>query len=300
MDKPIILDGGMGRELERMGAPFRQPEWSALSLIETPDLVARAHGNFIDAGEQVITTNCYAVLPFHIGQERFDAHGREWIKRSAVLAREAVDARNKDVKIAGSLPPLFGSYRPDLFDPALAPAMLDAFIEEQAPYVDFWLAETLCSRAEARAVCDALVRNGSDLPLWIAYCPTRDDWRALHQGEGETGETIGDVVAFTRDETPAEAILYNCCPMETAENMIAHTGALLGADRTLMIGAYPNLFRRPSIGANVGITPLRTDDVTPEEYATFAKRWVDAGADIVGGCCGVSPAHIAAIDAGDD
>ena len=48
--RPRILDGGMGRELARIGAPFRQPEWSALALIEGPDWVERAHRNFVEAG----------------------------------------------------------------------------------------------------------------------------------------------------------------------------------------------------------------------------------------------------------
>lgn len=298
--KKTTLDGGMGRELEQMGAPFRQPEWSALSLMETPELVRTAHQNFIESGAQVITTNSYAVIPFHIGQERYDAQGRDLIAVSGKMAREAADSANTDVQVAGSIPPLFGSYRPDLFDPALAPALLDAFIEEQAPYVDLWIAETLCTKAEARAVCDALARHGSKAPLWLAYCPTREDWRELHKGENDTAETVDDIIAFTRDETPAAAILYNCCPLETAAEAVARTAEILGDDRSLMIGAYPNLFKRPTLGANVGITPLRTHEITAEEYGGYARTWVDAGADIIGGCCGVSPAHIAALDFGDE
>ncbi len=294
----IILDGGMGRELEQMGAPFRQPEWSALALIETPELVRTAHQNFIANGAQVITTNSYAVVPFHIGQERYDAEGHQLIAVSGQMAREAADSSDAPVQVAGSIPPLFGSYRPDLFDAALAPALLDTFIEEQAPFVDLWIAETLCAQVEARAVCDALARHGSSAPLWLAYCPTRDDWRELHKGENDTAETLDDVIAFTRDETPAAAILYNCCPLETAEYAVARTTQVLGTYRDLMIGAYPNLFKRPTLGANVGITPLRTDEITPEEYTDYARRWAAAGADIIGGCCGVSPAHIAALKAG--
>ena len=52
-----ILDGGMGRQLARMGAPFRLPEWSALALIEAPRFVSEAHDAFIKAGAQIITTN---------------------------------------------------------------------------------------------------------------------------------------------------------------------------------------------------------------------------------------------------
>ena len=103
-----ILDGGMGRELMRIGAPFRQPEWSALALIDGPEWVVTAHGNFINAGAQVITTNSYAVVPFHLGDERFVTQGRELAHLAGALAREAVAGRS-DVVVAASLPPLFGS-----------------------------------------------------------------------------------------------------------------------------------------------------------------------------------------------
>ena len=70
-----ILDGGTGRELMRMGAPFRQPEWSALALMEGPQFVTRVHQAFIEAGADAITTNSYAIVPFHIGAERFQQRG---------------------------------------------------------------------------------------------------------------------------------------------------------------------------------------------------------------------------------
>ncbi|TNV10762.1 homocysteine S-methyltransferase family protein, partial [Ochrobactrum teleogrylli] len=122
--KAIILDGGMGRELERVGAPFRQPEWSALALIEGPQFVREVHDGYIAAGADVITTNSYAVVPFHIGEERFAAEGLKLAALSGTIAREAADASDRDVKVAGSLPPVFGSYQPDLFDPARAGELL--------------------------------------------------------------------------------------------------------------------------------------------------------------------------------
>ena len=121
----MVLDGGMGRELLRIGAPFRQPEWSALALLDGPDWVVQAHTNFIHAGAQLITTNSYAVVPFHIGDERFAARGHELAELSGRLARTAASAANSPVLVAGSLPPLFGSYRPDLFDWSAAPGIID-------------------------------------------------------------------------------------------------------------------------------------------------------------------------------
>ena len=66
----------MGRELQRIGAPFRQPEWSALALIEAPAKVAQVHASFAAAGAQILTTNSYALVPFHLGAERFAELGR--------------------------------------------------------------------------------------------------------------------------------------------------------------------------------------------------------------------------------
>ncbi len=157
-----LLDGGMGRELKRMGAPFRQPEWSALALMEAPETVEQAHAAFIAAGAEVVTTNSYAVVPFHIGEHRFAADGRMLAERAGRLARAAAagdddgDGAGHEVLVAASLPPLFGSYRPDLFDAARAPELLRILVEGLAPHADLWLAETLGSIAEAAAVNDAL------------------------------------------------------------------------------------------------------------------------------------------------
>ncbi|MEM1332617.1 MAG: homocysteine S-methyltransferase family protein [Actinomycetota bacterium] len=118
-----ILDGGMGKELRRIGAPFRQPEWSALALMESPDRVVEAHRNFIEAGAEVITTNNYAVVPFHLGDDVFRARGAELVDLAGQLARRAAhESGERPVRVAGSLPPLFGSYEPEHVDPARRPS----------------------------------------------------------------------------------------------------------------------------------------------------------------------------------
>ena len=105
----VILDGGMGRELQRRGAPFRQPEWSALALSEAPQAVEAVHTAYIESGANVITSNSYAVVPFHIGEARFAEEGQALAALAGELARRAVQASGKAVRVAGSLPPLFGS-----------------------------------------------------------------------------------------------------------------------------------------------------------------------------------------------
>lgn len=122
-----ILDGGLGRELARRGAPFRQPEWSALALIEAPETVKEVHLDFINAGAEVITTNNYAVVPFHIGQERFETDGVRLIK---VAIEQAKMQLKKAAKCQNCrlLTPLFGSYRADLFQPGQAKILLSQLL----------------------------------------------------------------------------------------------------------------------------------------------------------------------------
>lgn len=280
----MVLDGGMGRELMRIGAPFRQPEWSAIALWEGPDWVVRAHLNFIEAGAQLITTNSYALVPFHIGHERFAAEARELAALSGALARRAVGESGRSVIVAGSLPPLFGSYRPDLFVAEEAPGIIDPLVAGLADSVDLWLGETLGSIAEARTVRAALDRAASTKPLWISY--TLDDH---HPGTLRSGEPIDDAVKAAVD-LGAEAVLFNCCQAETITAAIAVAAPLVA--RT---GGYANRFldsHADEVQANAGLATFR-DDLDPDSYGEFVGEWLRMGATLVGGCCGMEPAHIA-------
>ena len=283
-----MLDGGMGRELMRIGAPFRQPEWSALALTDGPEFVVQAHTNFIDAGAQVITTNSYAIVPFHIGDDRFDAEATELAAISGRLARRASDAAPTTVRVAGSLPPLFGSYRPDLFDAADAPRIIDPLVAGLSDHVDVWLGETLGSIAEAAAVRAAIERGGAgDRPLWISY--TLDDHGGLR-----SGESVTDAVAAAID-LGADSVLFNCCQAETITDAIDI--AVGRAAGVVAIGGYANRFvtsHTDSGEANEHLSAFR-DDLDPDSYAAFVSRWLAAGATVVGGCCGMEPSHVARI-----
>lgn len=292
-----ILDGGMGRELMRIGAPFRQPEWSALALTEGPDWVVQAHRNFIDAGAQVITTNSYAIVPFHIGEGRFREEAYDLANLAGELARIAADGaadRANGVRVAGSLPPLFGSYRPDLFVAEEAHRIIDPIVEGLTGHVDFWLGETLGSIAEVLCVRDALDRAGepaSALPLWISL--TLDD---QNFGTLRSGEAVSDAVRAAID-SGATAVLFNCSQAESISEAI-HLAADAAAGR-VQIGGYANRFiaAHSSTGeANDQLSGFR-DDLDPESYCEFVSAWMAAGATIVGGCCGMTPDHIAALAA---
>ncbi|MBA5725365.1 homocysteine S-methyltransferase family protein [Bombella favorum] len=309
---PLILDGGMGRELHRMGAPFRQPEWSALSLMERPDLVQQAHENFLKAGAQVITSNSYAVVPFHIGEERFTTQGEALARLSGHLGRQAIAAQaNEGTRarplLAGSLPPTGGSYRPDLFTPHRAEAILTPLISGLAPSVDLWLAETQGSIAELQTAHRLIRQNTDDTrPFWGSFTLDDSDPAALiHQHAPvclRSGERLEEAVKAAL-RLKLEALLFNCSDprimemaLRTARNVLKTHG---DASSPLQLGVYANGFAHnhhedEGQGANESITPL-DGTLTPQHYGEFAQRWHEAGANIIGGCCGIGPEHITAL-----
>ena len=290
-----ILDGGMGRELQRSGAPFRQPEWSALALIEAPETVEAVHRAYCTAGAEVITTNSYALVPFHIGAERFANEGLELASCAGQVARSAA-AGFKGVRVAGSLPPVCGSYRPDLFDPAVAAPLLSQLIEGLAPHVDLWLAETLSALDEARAVIAQLKDDAR--PLWLSFTLADGPGDRALPGQLRSGEDVQAAVQLAH-EAGAAALLFNCSQPEVMQGALLRARSeadRLGAD--LQMGVYANAFPPQSddAAANDGLSPLRAD-LDPLGYLRWVQGWIDAGATIIGGCCGIGPEHIAAIAA---
>jgi S-methylmethionine-dependent homocysteine/selenocysteine methylase len=289
-----ILDGGMGRQLLRMGAPFRLPEWSALALIDAPQFVSDAHDAFVAAGAQVITTNSYALAPSRIGDARFAAEGLRLADLSGRLAREAADRAAERVLVAGSLPPVFESYRPDLFDAERAPAIMDVLVSGLNPHIDLWLIETQSSTVEAE-VAIAAARRQSNLPIWVSYT-LRDEEGRDGPAELRSAESVERAVASVTTHG-VEAILFNCSQPEVMNAAVLRAaGAISRAGDAIRIGVYANAFAPESAAVEpyAGISELRTD-VSVARYLDWAQLWVRSGATIIGGCCGIGPEHISVL-----
>jgi S-methylmethionine-dependent homocysteine/selenocysteine methylase len=291
-----LLDGGMGRELLRMGAPFSQPEWSAKALLEGPEFVARAHQNFVAAGAEVITTNSYAIVPFHLGVGRFEREGHRLAALAGRLARSVADAAPRTVTVTGGLPPLCGSYRTDLYDPVTARPILATLLDALGPYVDIWLAETLSASAEAELVREMIGPAGAAgrKPLWLSFTLT-DINPAAAAPTLRSGEPVAAAVA-TAVRLGACAVLFNCSRPEVmgaAVDIAARTLQELAAG-AVAIGVYANAFVPAAVvgEANADLSALRVD-VTPAAYLQWARDWVRRGATVIGGCCGIGPEHIA-------
>jgi len=313
----IIFDGGTGREIERRGGPFRQPEWSALSLYEDPALVQNVHESYLEAGATAITTNSYAVVPFHLGRERYDRDAAWLLRLSVDLAHRAVAAhqgktkKNDDegevgISVIGSIPPLCGSYEPDRFDPAVAGPILRDFMNAYRDRVDILLLETVGSSAEAKFYLESIRPElttswKKPVPIWISFC-VESERGIMHQTPHLlTGDTLPEAVhqltgaGLLDDATAVPVLLVNCCDVRLVTASVEQLMAALPPDKGVRVGAYPNAFSVPPPDA-ANHTLRQVDfNITPAVLKAQAQEWVQRGATVLGGCCGVGPEHIRAM-----
>jgi S-methylmethionine-dependent homocysteine/selenocysteine methylase len=283
-DRPLLLDGGMGRELRNRGVPILDTIWSANALVVAPDTVRAVHRDYIAAGADVITTNTYGIIRSELAKEGIEDRYGELNRMAGDLARQAREEGGRSVAIAGSLPPLRGSYRPDLVGPLneILPQYREQ-VELLAPYVDLFICETMSSAAEGLAAATAAAESGKR--VWVAW--TLDEDRS---GNLRSGESVAQAAAAIT-HLPIAGFLANCCAPESISAAMPGLASLgRGA-----VGGYANAFRPvPAdwVMERDGLLPLR-EDLDPEDYAGHAALWHAAGARIVGGCCGTGPAHIA-------
>lgn len=288
-----ILDGGMGRELEKRGAPFKQPEWSALAMMEAPEIVKEVHNAFINNGSEIITTNSYALVPFHIGEETFAKRGAALIEASGQVAQQAVKEASKAVRIAGSIPPLFGSYRADLYLPERVVEIVSPLIAGLDNYIDFWLLETQSLISESTALIEQIkLQSKREKPIWVSF--TIEDSEQTEKPILRSGETVFAAVEAMA-KLGVEAILFNCSQPERIAEALAVTQSTLiacGASQ-IKLGAYANAFppQPKNATANDGLDELRAD-ITPLAYAEMTDKWIENGATLIGGCCGIGPEYI--------
>lgn len=293
-----ILDGGTGREIERRGGPFRQPEWSALSLYKNPSIVRDIHKSFIDAGATNITTNTYAIVPFHLGKDRYNKDCRWLLDLATDLAVQAKGDRS-DVQVMGSIPPISGSYQPGSFDEDIARPIIHDFLNAFRGKVDSIILETMGSAQEAKFALQQIKQSAINVPVYLSFYVQADE-----NSNGEprllTGDTLSGAIELLRQSElltteQVPLIMVNCCDIYLVDEALRELSCAL-ANTKFRIGAYPNAFSAPpTSAANVKAREVN-QDISPAVLQSMAQKWMRVyGATAVGGCCGIGPDHIRAV-----
>lgn len=286
MTQITLLDGSIGQELVRRTEDRATPLWSTSVMLAHPDLVGAVHKDYFDAGATIATTNTYAVHHSRLAGTGLESQFEGLLKTAISQAKSARDAHGSG-RIAGALGPLLASYRPDLKpDLELAAERFGEIAEVMSAGVDLYLIETVSSVLEAEGALQGVI--GVEKPVWLSLTVSDEDGLTLR-----SGEPLSDIGPLVKAYAP-DAVLVNCSrpeAMPAALGVIAQFGC--------PFGAYANGFTRISDAfledrPSVDVLEARRD-LGPETYADHAMSWVDKGATIVGGCCEVGPAHIAAL-----
>jgi homocysteine S-methyltransferase len=273
-DTPLVFDGAMGTELYRRGV-FVNRCFDELSL-SVPDLVRQVHKAYVDVGADAIETNTFGANRVKLAKYGFGEQTRAINRESARLAREAA---GEAVYVAGAIGPL--GIRIEPWGPTSIQEAREFFREQASALadggVDLFILETFSDLPEIGAAIQA-VRDVSPAPI-IASMTIEEDGHSL---EG----TAPEVFAAQLDAWGADVVGVNCsvgpAAMLTAVERIAEAGVQ-------RIAAMPNAGRPRNIdGRNLYLA-------SPEYMGSYARRFIQAGARIVGGCCGTTPEYIRAI-----
>lgn len=284
---PILADGAMGTMLYARGISFDRC-FDELNL-SNPGLVQEIHREYIRAGAELIETNTFGANRIKLAHHGLESQVRDINRRGVKLAREVREVTGEEIFVLGSVGPI-GQLLESLGQVTYADAhaafkeQIEALLESGA---DGIILETFSDLTELLAALRAAREVTHDLPL-IAQMSFTEDEDTL------TGNTPEEIVAALRD-LRVDVLGANCSvgPAGTF-NAVRRLVAELGKGEQPLAPAVVSVMPNAGFPARVGERYLYLS--SPQYFAEYAQKFVgELGATIVGGCCGTTPAHIAAM-----
>src|SRR3954462_472064 len=270
-DSVYVFDGAMGTRLYDKGIYINR-SYDELNIV-APDLVRVVHEEYVRAGAEVIETNSFGATRHKLQSYGLDSRLREINIAAATIAKEAA---GEEVFVAGAIGPL--GLRIEPFGPTSYDEAKEMFMEQaealQEGGVDLFINETFSELTEIQQAIKA-VREVSDLPI-VAQMTIQADLKT-------TFGTSPEAFTAALDEAGVDVIGLNCGMGPTH---VLHALDLMRAATAKRLSAQPNA------GLPRDVQGRQFYMGSPEYMATFAKRFVQAGAKFVGGCCGTTPTHI--------
>ena len=285
-----ILDGGMGQELLARGMKPNGTLWSANALLkeEYHQLLLDTHLDFIKSGAEIIVTTTFTTRRLRLRDNNIEDKFEYLNTKAGEIAKKAKE-KNPHILIAGGLPPQYLTYEADTRSDS---EIKENFYEQAKllnPFVDFFYFDVLSSVREFRLAIEAI--ENFDKPYLIG----------AHISEGiklPSGEKVSQIIKEI-DHKKLLGLMLSCVSPENYElnlNEIKNLGIpfgfkLNGFITTCPKSGYTNSYNKSKSG-NPNEFLGQRKDLTPKNMALFVKKFKDAGATILGGCCETRPAHI--------
>jgi homocysteine S-methyltransferase len=281
---PILGDGAMGTQLNARGLGF-ETCFDAVNLSD-PGLVVEIHRAYIEAGAQIIQTNTFGANWYKLAAHGLEDRVAEINREGVELARRASQDTGRDVLVAGDVGPLgvrlapYGRVQPEQARQAFA-EQIAALVEAG---VDLLILETFSDLNEiAQAVMAA---RAAPLPVVASMTYTRDDRTLLGDSPAQAARTLAqagvDVIGVNCSGGPAQIWrILRQMRLAVANGVATQVGPYLSA--------MPNAGWPEQVGGRI-MYPAN-----PEYFGEYALAFCEAGARLIGGCCGTTPEHIAAM-----
>jgi len=281
--KILLADGATGTNLFSMGLETGDsPElWNT----DHPDRITKLHQSFVDAGSDIILTNSFGGTHYRLALHNAGHRVAELNTNAAEIARKVSDKASRNVLVAGSIGPtgeILAPNGPVSVDDAAA-AFNEQALALKAGGADIMWIETISSTEEI----EAAVRGVSSVGLPVVFTVSIDT-----NGRTMMGLTAADTINISNNlGTPITAVGTNCGI--GASEVVAAIKNLSTAKNSL--GVNPALVAKANCGIPEYIDGEIVYNGTPELMALYATMAANAGATIIGGCCGTSPQHVKAM-----
>ena len=285
-----ILDGGMGQELLARGLNPQGTLWSAKALLEEKyhSLIENIHEDFINAGAQVIVTNTFTTRRVRLKENNLENKFEILNKKAGEIAKK-IKKKYPSILVAGGLPPQNITYTEDTRNENEIMRNFQDQAKILNPYIDFFYLDVLSSIREISIAINSIKEFNK--PFLIG----------AHISEGinlPSGEKLSDITKKIETKNLLGVILACVSPENFERNIdeIKKLGYPFGFkmnafEKTKISGGYTSSYKKSKTG-NPNEFLGQRKDLTPDKMAEFAKKFKDAGATILGGCCETRPAHI--------
>jgi homocysteine S-methyltransferase len=285
-----ILDGGMGQELLARGVEPNGTLWSANAILQEKyhQLLLDTHLDFINSGAEVIVTTTFTTRRLRLRDNNIEDKFEYLNTKAGEIAKKAKDL-NPHVLIAGGLPPQFLTYEADTRSDNEIRENFHEQAELLNPFIDFFYFDVLSSVREFKLAVEAI--KSFNKPYLIG----------VHISEGvnlPSRENISEIISKIDHKDLLGLILSCVSPENFGENLaeIKSLGIPFGFKLNGFMTTKPNKgytdnFNKSKTG-NPNEFLGQRKDLTPEKMGMIVKKFKEAGATILGGCCETRPAHI--------
>lgn len=280
----VLLDGGTGSEIERQGVQMNDKAWCGIAHMEQPEVVRQVHESYIRAGADVIIANTFGTAS-HVLKRLGLLDKVAEINQSAVtLALEARDNCGIDVCVAASMSsmPAF-----DIFVVPKTAEVSDGFVRQAE----------LLAEAGTELIITEMMRDvdisgmvisaarSTGIPVWTGFSASMDDAGTLTNYMSE----VRDAGVMPFRQMAQEVLELGCDAAGVMHSSVHDTGPALAELKGLWDGP---MFAYAESGHFVPPSWKFEDIISVQDYLDYARQWINQGAQVIGGCCGIGPEHI--------